>query len=246
MTTTAFDHFTYSAFPVEKYQRFLDTYVRPHAPPTVEHVLDLGCGSGGLVERLSSLYPAPARFLGIDISRASIDACRAREDLPRDRVRFLQADVSSLREREELRSAFDLVTSYSVLHFVPGDTASKLHSLARLTRPGGVIAIDALAKTPWNRAMFGLVKLLIRTGLWGSALRLFRPIIGPTFPRAFIEELARMTYLKHLRYADFVDLSYLDSAGFREHFELLKLEVVPQDGFFTGRKARFTMRRRSQ
>jgi hypothetical protein len=122
-----------------------------------------------------------------------------------------------------------------VLHLVNGDTPSKLRLLADLTRPGAVVAVDALARVPWNRFMFGVVKVLIATGLWGAALRVLGPFVGPSFP---------MTYLRHLRYADFLDLEYLRSETFGRDFELLKLDLVPQDSFLTGRKARLALRRR--
>jgi SAM-dependent methyltransferase len=236
-----FDRFTYTAFPPEKYQRFLDTYVVPYGE-TFVRCLDLGCGSGGLIDRMQHLYGC--RFVGVDVSRASIEACRKRDSLPHDRAAFLHEDLFSGQETRAAGNDFDLVVSYSVLHFVRGATPEKLRRIQELTRPGALIAIDVLARITWNRAMFGLVRGLIRTGVWGIAVRGLAPVIGPSFPKAFIEELGRMTYLRNLRYGDFFDLSYFDSPEFRECFEMLRLDVVPQDSFFTGRKARFTLRRR--
>ncbi|MCU0242927.1 MAG: hypothetical protein MUF51_10950, partial [Vicinamibacteria bacterium] len=104
---------------------------------------------------------------------------------------------------------------------------------------------DALARKHWNRAMFGLVGLLMRLGIWRLSLRLLHPIIGPSFPKAFIEELGRMEYLRDLRYDNFVDLAHLERWAAAEGFEILIREIVPQDGFFTGRKLRLAMRRRA-
>lgn len=236
-----FDRFTYSAFPRAKYDRFLESYVVPFAS-SFERCLDLGCGSGGLLERLQHL--SPGALVGVDISKASIEACRARTALPLERTTLLQADLLELARREQMLGSFDLVVSYSVLHFVRGSTARKLGLLRALTRPGAIVAIDALARIPWNGAMFSLVKALIRTGLFATALRVLAPVVGPSFPPEFLEELGRMTYLKHLRYRDFFDLGALETSSFRESFELLRLDVVPQDGFFTGRKARLTLRRK--
>jgi SAM-dependent methyltransferase len=238
-----FQSYTYSAFPQALYRRFVETYVAPFGSG-FRDALDLGCGSGGLLEELLRL-DADGALLGVDVSAACIAACRAREALRSPRVALLQSDALDLQARPGMRQRFDLLASYSVLHLVPGDTPTKMRLLADLTRPGALLALDALARVPWNRFMFGVVRLLIATGLWGVALRGLGPLVGPRFPKAFIEELSRMTYLRHLRYADFLDLDHLQSDAFRRDFDLLRMDVVPQDSFFTGRKARLTLRRRT-
>jgi SAM-dependent methyltransferase len=238
----AFQSYTYTAFPQALYRRFVETYLARFGASFREG-LDLGCGSGGLLEELHRL-DSQASLWGVDVSLACIEACRARPSLRSHRVRLLQADALDLGRLPEMQGRFDLLASYSVLHLVPGDTPTKMRLLADLTSPGALLAVDALARIPWNRWMFGLVKLLIATGLWGVALRVLGPAVGPSFPPAFLEELGRMTYLRHLRYADFLDLEYLDSEAFRRDFEVLRLDVVPQDGFLTGRKARLSLRRR--
>jgi SAM-dependent methyltransferase len=237
-----FQSYTYSAFPQALYRRFVETYLSPFSTGFRE-ALDLGCGSGGLLEELQGL-DAEGSLLGVDVSAACIEACRARPSLQGGRVSLLQADAVDLARRPGMPGRFDLVASYSVLHLVPGDTPSKMRLLADLTRPGALLAVDALCRIPWNRFMFGIVKGLIATGLWGVALRVLGPFVGPSFPKEFLEELARMRYLRRLRYQDFLDLEYLRSEAFQRDFQVLRLDVLPQDGFFTGRKARLALRRR--
>src|SRR5262245_32580768 len=221
MTAAAdFQAYTYSAFPQALYRRFVATYLAPYCAGFREG-LDLGCGSGGLLEELLGL-DAKGALTGVDVSAACIEACRARATLAGGRVSLLQGDAATLAERPGMWGRFDLLASYSVLHFVPGDTPGKMRLLAELTRPGAVLAVDTLARVPWNRFMFGIGRLLIVTGLWGTALRLLGPLVGPSFPKAFLEELSRMTYLRHLRYADFLDLAYLESPDFARDFELLR------------------------
>ena len=58
------------------------------------------------------------------------------------------------------------------------------------------------------------------------------------------EELSRLDYMKFFKIRYFLDLRYLESDEFKSNFEVLKLDIVRQDGFFTGRKARFVLRRR--
>jgi SAM-dependent methyltransferase len=236
-----FDHYTYSSFPPALYRRFLDTYVVPYGT-RFRACLDLGCGSGGLIEALLAWHDGDV--LGVDVSPACLEACRSRKALDRPGITLREADAASLPADPALRGRFDLVVSYSVLHLMPGDTPTKMRLLAELAAPGALVAVDALARVPWNRAIFGVVKLLMRTGLWPLALRVLRPLVGPSFPKSFIDDLSRMSYLLDLRYGDFVDLSVLRGPGLSAHFELVRLDLVPQDGFFTGRKARFTLRRR--
>lgn len=237
-----FASFSYSAFPQALYRRFVDLYVRPYAA-SVGHCLDLGCGSGGLIQELAPLYAC--RFVGVDLSPASMEACRSRlSGLPPDRVQLVLEDAATFARRPERSAAFDLLVSYSVLHFLPGETSEKFQLLAGLTRPGAILAVDALARVPWNRVMFGVVRLLVRLELFPLALRLLGPLVGPSFPKAFLEELGQMKYLRHLRYADFIDVAFFRCPEFQSSFELLRLDLVPQDGLLTGRKLRLALRRR--
>jgi len=239
MLTEGFDRYTYTAFPPRLYRRFIETYVAPYGQ-TFRRCVDLGCGSGGLIEELREVVRGP--ILGVDTSSASIESCRKRSSLAQGGIEFLQADILALPRSFE--NEFDLVVSYSVFHLLPADTEEKFRLLHRLSKPGAILAVDALARIPWNRFMFGLVRGLVRTGLWRLALKVLGPIIGPSFPKAFLEELSRMPYLRDLRYANFIDLRYFDSEEFSRGFELLRFDLVPQDSFFTGRKARFALRRR--
>jgi SAM-dependent methyltransferase len=239
MPTDTFDGYTYTTFPPRLYRRFVEIYIVPYGQAFTRCV-DLGCGSGGLIQALRELVRCP--ILGVDTSSASIENCRKRSSLDQEGIEFLQTDILTLGG--SFPNAFDLVVCYSVLHLVRGDTPRKFSLLYDLSKPGAIIAVDALARIPWNRFMFAVVKGLIRTGLWRLALKALAPVVGPSFPRDFMEDLSRMPYLRYLRYADFIDLAYFDSEEFSRRFELLRLDVVPQDGFLTGRKVRLALRRR--
>ncbi|MBI3548157.1 MAG: class I SAM-dependent methyltransferase [Elusimicrobia bacterium] len=234
---------TYRTFPPELYEKFLRTYVTPFSPDGTPDVIDLGCGSGGMLEQLLGLYPKSS-VIGVDISPQAIDACRQRPALHDGRARLVQEDMMGLVLRPDYKGRFGLVTSYSVLHIVPGPTPPKFHLLRYLTRPGAIVAVDALPRVPWNAFLFVVLKILFRLRIATLAIRVLGPFVAPNMPKDYIKELSRLDYMKFFRVSDFLDLGYLETEEFRAAFELLRFDIKPQDGFFTGRKARFVLRRK--
>lgn len=99
-----------------------------------EHVIDLGCGTGRVTERLRERLPRGA-VTALDSSRAMLDQAHAR--LGDDRVRYVQAD---LRGPLPVPPA-DALVSTSTLHWVP-DHAGLFRRLAAALRPGGLAALD--------------------------------------------------------------------------------------------------------
>jgi ubiquinone/menaquinone biosynthesis C-methylase UbiE len=64
-------------------------------PTKFEHVLDVGCGTGGWLIEVAKTYPSTKRLVGIDISKRMIDyACeQAKEQQVADRVEFAVMDA---------------------------------------------------------------------------------------------------------------------------------------------------------
>jgi malonyl-CoA O-methyltransferase len=107
----------------------LTDMVALHLQRDPTHILDIGTGTGALIERLHCCYP-DARLTGIDIAH---NMClRARHKLG-DACSVVVGDVEKLPFRN---GAFDLVVSASVLQWV-GDLSAALHELRRVVRPGG-------------------------------------------------------------------------------------------------------------
>jgi ubiquinone/menaquinone biosynthesis C-methylase UbiE len=98
----------------------------------VRDALDVGCGTGALLERAARAHSA--RFVGLDLSLEMLEAARrklgARADL-----------VAGSATRLPFRAhAFDLVVSTSALHhWRDPDTA--FTEIRRVLRPGGRVAI---------------------------------------------------------------------------------------------------------
>jgi SAM-dependent methyltransferase len=97
-----------------------------------ETVLDAGCGSGRVTEKLLERLPR-GRVVAVDASRNMLEAARGHLT-PRfgDRVRFVHADLLTL----ELDDRVDVVFSTATLHWVL-DHDRLFPQLYRALRPGG-------------------------------------------------------------------------------------------------------------
>ncbi len=98
-----------------------------------ETVLDAGCGSGRVTERLAERLPA-GRVIALDGSPAMLAAARTRLTRFGSRVEFVEADLARplpLGDR-----SVDAVLSTATFHWVE-DHAALFRHLARVIRPGG-------------------------------------------------------------------------------------------------------------
>jgi trans-aconitate methyltransferase len=109
---------------------FLDTLpLRPD-----DHVLDLGCGSGDFTATVASRVP-DGLVVGLEPQPSLLDEAR-RQAAPNQR--FIEGRVQELGSLLPAGSAFDVVMSRSVLHWVPfADHSALLADVHRLLRPGG-------------------------------------------------------------------------------------------------------------
>jgi 2-polyprenyl-3-methyl-5-hydroxy-6-metoxy-1,4-benzoquinol methylase len=99
-------------------------------------VLDLGCGSGRIINRLAQLFPN-SRFEGQDLSAAAVAAGTA--DAAADNLRnvsFVARDLSDF-ERTAVPDAFDFVTTFDAIHD-QAQPLSVLRGIRRTLRPDGV------------------------------------------------------------------------------------------------------------
>jgi 2-polyprenyl-3-methyl-5-hydroxy-6-metoxy-1,4-benzoquinol methylase len=143
--------------PYEKYPRFhavmvedsgqsvlssLESYILPLVPGLTNRLahgirmLDVGCGSGRILNRLAELYPK-SRFTGIDLSAEAIK--NARSEAAQNGLRnveFVSQDLSDFDATTE-PEAFDFITTFDAIH----DQAKPLNVLKgihRALKPDGV------------------------------------------------------------------------------------------------------------
>ena len=97
-----------------------------------ERVLDAGCGSGRVTERLAERLPR-GRVVALDGSPAMVDAARDRLARFGDRIEYVVADLGAPLPIDE---PVDAVLSTATFHWVP-DHDALFANLAAVIRPGG-------------------------------------------------------------------------------------------------------------
>jgi ArsR family transcriptional regulator len=108
-------------------------------PPRVGRLLDIGCGTGGLLERLAARID---EGVGVDASRDMLALARTRlAERGLSHIAVRQADMYRLPIAD---ASFDAVTLQMVLHYAE-DPAAALAEAARVLRPGGVLVVIDLA-----------------------------------------------------------------------------------------------------
>jgi SAM-dependent methyltransferase len=120
----------------------LESHVLPLVPDIRERlsrgidVLDLGCGSGRIINRLAQLFPN-SRFEGQDLSAEAVSAATKEATAKNLRnVSFVARDLSDF-DRTAAPNAVDFVTTFDAIH----DQArplSVLQGIRRALRPDGV------------------------------------------------------------------------------------------------------------
>ncbi len=96
-------------------------------------ILDVGTGTGALLERMHILYPA-ASLTGVDVA---YNMCLFAQQKLGAGCHIINGDAESLPFRS---GSFDLVVSSSALQWV-SNLSDTLHELHRVVRPGGTISL---------------------------------------------------------------------------------------------------------
>jgi SAM-dependent methyltransferase len=127
------------AVAADAYDRFMGRYSAPLAPQLADlaavapgqRALDVGCGPGALTAELARRV-GPASVAAVDPSEPFVTAARERH--PGVDVRRSAAEELPFAD-----DAFDAALAQLVVHFM-ADPVGGLREMARVTRPGGVVA----------------------------------------------------------------------------------------------------------
>ena len=127
-------------------------------------VLDFGCGTGLLTEKLA---PLCGHIVAVDTSRRMIEILRRKvEDGDIGNITPLETAINSvtIAQNRELSDAFDLIVASSVCSFL-SDYNATLRDLSSLMKPGGLFVqwdwLDRMTKDRIRNAYeaSGLIKL---------------------------------------------------------------------------------------
>jgi len=104
-------------------------------------ILDIGCGGGLLAEPMARLG---AYVVGLDASEQTISVARAHAKLSRLAIDYRAGSVEELARRAE---RFDVITALEVAEHV-ADLDSFLEAIKKLLKPGGLLIMSTLNRTP--------------------------------------------------------------------------------------------------
>ncbi len=159
------------------------------------HVLDIGCGWGGLALTLARDYGV--RVTGITLSQEQLAAARARaeEDGLADRVRF------ELLDYRKMRSSYDRVVSVGMFeHVGVGHYRQFFQALHGLLAPGGVALVHSIGRSHGPAATNPWLAKYIFPGGYAPALSEVLPAVERSGLIATDIEVLRLHYAETLRH----------------------------------------------
>lgn len=108
--------------------------------------LDVGCGTGALLEVLASV--CPGRVAGLDFSAGMLQVARQRLG---SRVELMLGDILDYTAQEE----FDVVTCFGMFgHILPADHRRMLQRIRDALRPGGRLVCIVSDLTSVKRSLY--------------------------------------------------------------------------------------------
>ncbi|MGY0559660.1 bifunctional 2-polyprenyl-6-hydroxyphenol methylase/3-demethylubiquinol 3-O-methyltransferase UbiG [Luteimonas sp. A277] len=117
-------------------------YVARRAPLRGARVLDVGCGGGLLSEAMAR---DGAEVTGIDLAEELVRVARLHALESAAQVEYQVTPVEALAADQP--GSFDVVTCMEMLEHVP-DPAAILQACATLLKPGGMLFVSTLNRTP--------------------------------------------------------------------------------------------------
>jgi ubiquinone/menaquinone biosynthesis C-methylase UbiE len=162
---------------------FTERFFRDAGLGPGQRVLDLGSGVGDVAMLAARLVGPTGEVVGIERDAQAIARAQARvAEAELRNVTFTQTDASEIKSDQP----FDAVVGRFILMFLP-DPVAVLRSVARLIRPGGVVAFHEVSWKPF-------LALSAHLPLWSSTVTLVHEAfrrsggnteMGPELSRVF-------------------------------------------------------------
>jgi len=129
----------------------LENHILPLVPGLTQKlkkgisVLDVGCGSGRIINKLATLFPK-SQFTGIDLSPEAVAAGETAADkLGNDNVKFVIKDLSDF-DRTAPEEKYDLITTFDAIHD-QGKPLNVLKGIYRALKKDGVYLMQDISET---------------------------------------------------------------------------------------------------
>jgi SAM-dependent methyltransferase len=153
---------------IEQVRRLLGLEVSS-ADATETSLLELGSGGQPAV----SILEGVANYTALDFSRQGLKAAAAALDSLPIASRFVEADARTLPLRD---AQFDAVFSAHMIYHLPTaqDQEMALREMARVLRPGGILAVVTIKPYPWLFPIRCLRRVIAQLPLIGSAANRLR------------------------------------------------------------------------
>lgn len=140
------------------------TKVRP------EHVLDVGCGRGALLQLLAHLEIISTGH-GIEIDLPSVEdgktAETKRQKLASNKTPIVRYEQRGPHELLNFSAEYDMVIIVDVLHHVPvAEQEAFVKNAMKHVRPGGTLLYKDMARRPWWRATANRTHDLVMAKQW--------------------------------------------------------------------------------
>jgi len=120
----------------------LESHILPLVPGLADQLangikfLDVGCGSGRIINKLAGLFPN-SRFTGFDLSPEAVSSARGEaSSLGLGNVEFIIQDLSDFHETAEVE-AYDVITTFDAIHD-QGQPLNVLKGIQRALKADGL------------------------------------------------------------------------------------------------------------
>jgi len=170
-------------FAIQGRQRAVLSSLRKAGVGSLEnlHLLEVGCGSGGVLAELLSIGASPGNLYGVDLLPDRLEAAHSR--LPVSH--FANADGSHLPFQDQ---SFDIVLQFTAISSILDERLrrSVCLDMLRVLKPGGLILSYDFWLNPTNQQTRGIQQKEIRSLFPGCRYDYYKITLAPPLARRIV------------------------------------------------------------